>query len=91
MRRPHIKILKFVTDGKVAASNTDLQQAVGQALTVQIGTGQDMNIQWELKLLDSEGNNIVNVYQPYTTKAQNLMAQTSVDSAATAVTASGSG
>lgn len=44
-----------------------------------------------MKLLDSEGNNIVNVYQPYTTKAQNLMAQTSVDSAATAVTASGSG
>lgn len=44
-----------------------------------------------MKLLDSEGNNIVNVYQPYTTKAQNLMAQTSVDSAAAAVTASGSG
>lgn len=44
-----------------------------------------------MKLLDSEGNNIVNVYQPYTTKAQNLMAQTSVDLAATAVTASGSG
>lgn len=44
-----------------------------------------------MKLLDSEGNNIVTVYQPYTTKAQNLMAQTSVDSAATAVTASGSG
>ena len=44
-----------------------------------------------MKLLDSEGNNIVNIYQPYTTKAQNLMAQTSVDSAATAVTASGSG
>lgn len=44
-----------------------------------------------MKLLDSEGNNIVNVYQPYTTKAQNLMAQTSGDSAAAAVTASGSG
>lgn len=44
-----------------------------------------------MKLLDSEGNNIVNVYQPYTAKAQNLMAQTSVDSAAAAVTASGSG
>lgn len=44
-----------------------------------------------MKLLDSEGNNIVNVYQPYTTKAQNLMAQTSVDSAAAVVTASGSG
>ena len=44
-----------------------------------------------MKLLDSEGNNIVNVYQPYTTKAQNLMAQTSADSAAAAVTASGSG
>ena len=44
-----------------------------------------------MKLLDSEGNNIVTIYQPYTTKAQNLMAQTSVDSAAAAVTASGSG
>lgn len=44
-----------------------------------------------MKLLDSEGNNIVNVYQPYTTKAQNLMAQTSADSAAAVVTASGSG
>ena len=44
-----------------------------------------------MKLLDSEGNNIVNIYQPYTTKAQDLMAQTSADSAAAVVTASGSG
>ena len=44
-----------------------------------------------MKLLDSEGNNIVTIYQPYTTKAQDLMAQTSADSAAAAVTASGSG
>ena len=44
-----------------------------------------------MKLLDSEGNNIVTIYQPYTTKAQDLMAQTSADSAAAVVTASGSG
>ena len=44
-----------------------------------------------MKLLDSEVNNIVNIYQPYTTKAQDLMAQTSADSAAAVVTASGSG
>ena len=44
-----------------------------------------------MKLLDSDGNNIVNIYQPYTTKAQDLMAQTSADSAAAVVTASGSG
>ena len=44
-----------------------------------------------MKLADSDGNNIVTICQPYTTKAQNLMAQTSSDSAFNAVTASGSG
>lgn len=44
-----------------------------------------------MKLADSDGNNIVTIYQPYTTKAQSLMSQTLLDSNATAVTASGSG
>ncbi len=90
------------TDGAEAHKDFEVYDSGKVELEYRLTTGgvkvDGSNWNWTgheytmgMKLLDSEGNNIVNIYQPYTTKAQDLMAQTSADSAAAVVTASGSG